>query len=153
MKISRFGIEFIKMHEGLRLKSYKCEAGINTIGFGHIHNVLDNQCISLEDAERFLTNDLAPVETMLNKEVNISLRQNHYDALCSMVFNCGVDAIKESTLLRKLNDGDIGGAALEILRWNHAGGKVSDGLTKRRHDEYMLFLFGPDPKEHAFDVV
>ncbi|WP_049012749.1 lysozyme, partial [Citrobacter freundii] len=51
-----------------------------------------------------------------------------------------IQALSTSTLLRKLNDGDVKGAADEFLRWNKAGGKVLNGLTRRREAERALFL-------------
>ncbi|EBY2991617.1 lysozyme, partial [Salmonella enterica subsp. enterica serovar Typhimurium] len=48
--------------------------------------------------------------------------------------------LSSSTLLRKLNSGDYAGAADEFLRWNKAGGKVLNGLTRRREAERALFL-------------
>lgn len=46
-----------------------------------------------------------------------------------------------STLRRLLNAGDYIGAALEFEKWNKAGGKVMNGLTRRRRGEYVPFLF------------
>jgi GH24 family phage-related lysozyme (muramidase) len=43
------------------------------------------------------------------------------------------------TLCRKLNRGDKE-AGRSLLRYNMAGGKVLNGLTKRRNDEYKLFM-------------
>ncbi|MCD9436513.1 lysozyme, partial [Klebsiella pneumoniae] len=48
--------------------------------------------------------------------------------------------LSTSTLLKKLNAGDIKGAADEFLRWNKSGGKVLNGLTRRREAERALFL-------------
>ncbi|MDB6076878.1 MAG: putative lysozyme, partial [Akkermansiaceae bacterium] len=36
--------------------------------------------------------------------------------------------------------GDRAGAAEQFLRWDHAGGKVLAGLTRRRKSERNLFL-------------
>lgn len=60
-------------------------------------------------------------------------------AMTSLAYNIGASAFAKSTLLRKFNAGDIGGAAAEFLRWNRAGGKVMRGLTNRRADEKQVF--------------
>ena len=39
-----------------------------------------------------------------------------------------------------LNDNGILDAANELLQWDHAAGKVSDGLETRREVERSLFL-------------
>lgn len=58
----------------------------------------------------------------------------------SFAYNIGSRALSTSTLLKKLNAGDIKGAADEFLRWNKAGGKILNGLTCRREAERALFL-------------
>ena len=52
----------------------------------------------------------------------------------------GVDALKNSTLLKKLNNKDYTGASNEFLKWNKANGKPLAGLTRRRNAERNLFL-------------
>ena len=42
--------------------------------------------------------------------------------------------------MRRLNAGDVQGAADQFLRWNKAGGQVLRGLTRRREAERELFL-------------
>ena len=37
MNISQKGVDFIKKHEGLRLTEYKDQAGLSTIGYGHLN--------------------------------------------------------------------------------------------------------------------
>jgi lysozyme len=68
--------------------------------------------------------------------------QAQFDALVSFSFNVGLGNLQSSTLRMKYNRGDIEGAADEFLKWNKAGGKVLNGLVKRRQDERNLFLGG-----------
>ena len=70
----------------------------------------------------------------------VELTQGQFDALVSFAYNVGSRALSTSTLLKKLNAGDIKGAADEFLRWNKSGGKVMPGLTNRRKAERALFL-------------
>jgi GH24 family phage-related lysozyme (muramidase) len=58
--------------------------------------------------------------------------------LTDFAFNLGINALKNSTLRKKVNAGDWEGAKKEILKWNKAGGKVLSGLTKRRVSESIL---------------
>ena len=64
-----------------------------------------------------------------------------FDALVSFAYNVGsgVDGLKTSTLLRKLNGKDYEGAAREFDRWVHGDGKVLPGLVTRRNKEEALF--------------
>jgi lysozyme len=76
----------------------------------------------------------------VNQLATVPLTQNQFDALCDFVFNVGAGNFEESTLLRKLNDGDYGGAASEFDRWVHSGQTVLPGLVRRRAAEKALFL-------------
>ncbi|MGB4239631.1 MAG: lysozyme [Candidatus Hydrothermia bacterium] len=140
MKTSKKGIEIIKKYEGLRLKAYKCPAGILTIGYGHTKNVKQGDTITETQAEILLIYDLIDIENCIKKNVKIPLNQNQFDALVSLCFNIGCGNFLKSTLLKKLNEGKIAEAVKEFLKWNKAGGKELAGLTKRRQEEMELFL-------------
>lgn len=140
MKINNNGLQIIKDFEGCRLTSYLCPAGVWTIGYGHTTNVKPGMCITSADAERFLRQDLVRFENGVGQLVKVSITPNQFSALVSFAFNVGVGALKNSTLLRKLNGKNYRGAADEFLRWNKANGKVLPGLTKRRIAERDLFL-------------
>lgn len=134
------GIDLIKRFEGLRLRSYLCPANVWTIGYGHTGNVTSNQIITSEQAESILKSDLQRFENAVSDAVKVPLNQNQFDALVSLAFNIGVGAFSGSTLVRMLNAANYTGAADQFLRWNRAGGRVLDGLTRRRQAERALFL-------------
>ena len=140
MRTSQKGIDLIKKFEGCRLEAYKCPAGIWTIGYGHTKGVKDGQIITQEQAEEFLREDLRIFEQTVESCVKVPLSQNQFDALVSFCYNCGSGALKTSTLLRLLNEGNYSSAADQFLRWNKAGGKVLVGLTRRREEEREMFL-------------
>ena len=140
MKTSKKGIELIKKYEGLKLKAYKCPAGVWTIGYGHTKNVKQGDTITEKQAEILLIYDLNDFENCIKKNVRIPLSQNQFDALVSLCFNIGCGNFLKSTLLKKLNEGKIAEAAKEFLKWNKADGKELAGLTKRRQEEMELFL-------------
>lgn len=139
MKISHKGIDVIKNFEGCQLVAYKCPAGVCTIGYGSTCGVTLGQKITLQEAEALLLKDLERFEENINNK-KLCLTQGQYDALVSFSFNVGIYALNRSTLLQKLKDGDINGAANEFLRWNKAGGRVLLGLVSRRKAERKLFL-------------
>lgn len=138
----------IKGFEGCRLTAYP-DPGTGgapwTIGYGWTYPV-DGKPIKLgmkidqATADRLLKTGLVSYENDVLKLVKVKLSQNQFDALVSFVYNVGSRALSTSTLLKKLNAGDIKGAADEFLRWNKAGGKVLNGLTRRREAERALFL-------------
>lgn len=140
MKTSKNGIDLIARHEGLRLKAYRCPAGILTIGYGHTGNVREGQTITEDYAKYLLASDLSTAENAVNRQ-NLNINQNQFDALVSFVFNVGSGNFLKSTLLKKIkvnpNDTLI---AAEFDRWNKAAGKVLPGLVKRRLDEAKLYF-------------
>lgn len=145
MRISKTGIDRLKQHEALRLEPYRDQAGHWTIGYGH--KLKPDEWwdrITEQKAEDLLRADLAEAEQAIADLVDVPLTQGQYDALVSFVFNVGVSAFRDSTLLRKLNTGDHAGAAAEFPRWKYVtqGGEkvVSEGLLSRREREQQLFL-------------
>ena len=143
MRVSQKGIDLIKQFEGLRLTSYKCSAGVLTIGFGHTGaDVYTGMRISEEEAEKLLWEDTESAQRYINSCVKVKLNQNEFDALVSFVFNVGNGAFYESTLLKLLNAGaDRKIVASEFGRWVKAGSDTPvPGLVRRRDYEKKLFL-------------
>lgn len=134
------GRHLIKQYEGLRLQAYLCPAGIPTIGWGHTKGVKMGCCITEQQAEEYLTEDLAPAEQVLNA-MAINFRQHQFDALVSWIFNLGRGAFLTSTLYKCIqanaNDEQI---ADQIVRWTNASGKQLIGLMKRRVAEANMFM-------------
>ncbi|HFQ7875731.1 TPA: lysozyme [Enterobacter hormaechei] len=145
MQTSEKGIALIKQFEGCKLTAYQDSVGIWTIGYGWTQPVdgkpiRAGMTIKQETAERLLKTGLVSYEIDVSRLVKVSLTQGQFDALVSFTYNLGARSLSTSTLLRKLNAGDYAGAADEFLRWNKAGGKVLNGLTRRREAERALFL-------------
>ena len=148
MNISKTGIQLVKDFEGLRLNAYKCSAGVPTIGYGSTFypdksNVKMGDILrDKEEAEVLLINTLVDYDIYVSKYTkSVKLTQYQFDALVSFAFNCGLGNLSKSTLLKKVlinpNDPNI---ALEFAKWNKAGGKVVQGLVKRRQKEAELYF-------------
>lgn len=143
MRTDKTGIDLIKGFESFSAKRYICPAGLPTIGYGHVILRGENfTTLSEADAEALLMRDLDGFERGVSLCVKTPITQNQFDALVSFAFNCGVAALKSSTLLKKLNAGDFLGAADEFLKWCKGGGKTLPGLVRRRKEERALFLKG-----------
>ena len=123
MKIGTKGLDLIKFFEGLELEAYKCPAGVWTIGYGHTKGVQDGDKISAIKANEMLASELAEYENYVNSYVTVELNQDQFDAM----------------VLQVLNAADYDGVPAQMLRWNKAGGRVLEGLTKRRQAEADLF--------------
>ena len=85
--------------------------------------------------------------TMLTKSV--VLTQNQFDALVLFAYNVGSDididttpeGLGDSALLKKvLHNPCAASIASEFMKWVHAGGKISNGLIKRRKIESNLYF-------------
>nr|DAH63102.1 MAG TPA: Lysozyme [Caudoviricetes sp.] len=145
MQTSDKGIALIKQFEGCKLTAYQDSVGVWTIGYGWTKPVdgkpiRAGMTIKQETAERLLKTGLVSYESDVSRLVKVGLTQGQFDALVSFTYNLGARSLSTSTLLRKLNAEDYAGAADEFLRWNKAGGKVLNGLTRRREAERDLFL-------------
>lgn len=143
MKISQNGIELIKLFEGCKLKSYKCPAGIWTIGWGNCSyldgsKVLMGQKISQIEADMLLLKLLPKYEATVDRNIKVSLTQNQYDALVSFCWNCG----SSESLFRLVNQKATDEVVHKWLCGHYimGGGKVLSGLVRRRKAEADLFI-------------
>ena len=87
-----------------------------------------------------MQNDLKAFEQTVNNTVKVPLNQNQFDALVSLAYNIGSTAFKNSTLVKRLNEGNYKAAANQFNVWVNAGGKRMQGLVNRRAAERTLFL-------------
>ncbi len=155
MKTSQRGIDIIKRWEGVKLVAYFCPANVPTIGIGHTRTVTRadvhaQRRITVEEAERLLSEDLATFERGVLRLCTLPPNQNQFDAFVSLAFNIGLGAFERSTALRRHNEGDFDAAAGAIEMWNKAtvNGKrvVLRGLVARRADEKALYLTPVEPE-------
>lgn len=145
MQISENGINLIKQFEGCKLTAYQDIANVWTIGYGWTQQVdgkpvTAGMTITQQKADDLLKQGVVQYENGVNTLVKVQINQNQFDALVDFTYNLGVNALKGSTLLKKLNAGDYAGAANEFPKWNKADGKEVAGLTRRREAEKSLFL-------------
>jgi lysozyme len=144
VKLNQAGIDLIKEFEGCELKPYQDVAGLWTVGVGHLIRKDEHFTeLTEEQAEDLLRRDLVEVVTDVKECVKTVINDNQFSALVSFAFNLGASALHNSTLLKKLNAGNIEGAEQEFLRWNKArvNGELVpvSGLTRRREAEAKLF--------------
>jgi lysozyme len=136
---SEAGLVLTESFEGRRLSAYQDSVGVWTIGYGHTKGVKAGDTCTAAQADKWLREDLAASVACVNRLVTATINQHQFDALVDFVFNLGCGALGGSELLRLLNAGKYGEAALQFLRWNHAGGVEVKGLTTRRKAEAALF--------------
>lgn len=164
-EINAAGLDLIKSFEGVmdgdpttvNLDPYMDPVGIWTIGWGHAIFIGDKPLkgegnrakamglylggITHAQAARLLEADV--LDTCRDVEATIapvSCTDNQFAALVSFAFNLGATALGRSTLLKHLRAGRYDKAPEEFVKWNKAGGRVLNGLTRRRQAERDLFL-------------
>ena len=147
--------KFIADREGYSENAYQDTRGVWTIGYGHTKNVKQGDKITKEDAEKFFKEDLEEHIIPLNK-VKVPLNDNQKAALASLIYNIGGTSFSNSSILKKLNEGDMEGAAeafelycKETKTVNINGENVrkkftNQGLLNRRKKEKELFLTPTD---------
>jgi lysozyme len=147
MKLDENGYKLIQGFEGLSLVPYLCKSKVATIGYGNTYYpsgkkvTMQDNPISLATA-RWMFKEIADeFAEDVDKLIKVKLTQNQYNAIVSFAFNCGISALKKSTLLKKVNiNPDDITITNEFLKWNKAGGRVLNGLTKRRTIEAKIYF-------------
>jgi len=146
MKLSEKGLEFLKEKEGVRNHVYDDGSGFLTGGIGH--KLIGQELEDYElgsfvpdcQVDEWLRNDVAVAVRCVNNWVVVDLTQTGFDMLVSLVFNIGCEAFKKSTLLRRLNRGQIKESGEEFKKWIFSNKRRTAGLTARRAEESQKFL-------------
>ena len=142
MFINERGLSLIKSFESLQLKSYVCPAGKWTLGYGHTGtDVKPNQTITTAEAEELLLKDIENFNIHIQHLITAQLNENQFSALVSFTFNVGIDNLKSSTLLKKVNSNPSNPTIKnEFLKWVYANKSILNGLVKRRTAESDLYI-------------
>lgn len=147
MKLGSKGLELIKSFEGFYSKPYLDPIGIPTIGYGATYYpnkkkvTMKDKPLTEKEASDLLKEMMTNYENDVKRLVKRELNQNQFDALVSFTYNLGSANLGKSTLLKKVNANPCDKTIKdEFLKWNKAGGKVLNGLTRRRNAEAELYF-------------
>ncbi|OTF75331.1 hypothetical protein BLA29_000467 [Euroglyphus maynei] len=88
--------------------------------------------------EKLLRQDLVGFENCVERIVP-KMDADKFAALVSFAYNLGCGSLEQSTLAKYARAHNYRGAANEFPKWCHAGGKVLQGLVRRRAAERALF--------------
>lgn len=132
----------IKPLEGIEYTPYVDVAGVLTVCYGTTgSDVIEDKVYTQSECEAFLQRDLKNIERQILPLIKHELPEPTKAALYSFTYNVGVGAFSRSTLLKKLNSGDMNGACEQLKRWVYAGGKKWKGLMTRRDIEMEVCKF------------
>jgi len=156
MQVSNAGLGLIMSFEGYhtRLQNGDCKAyldklpraalwskgykGLWTIGWGNTGpEVTEGTVWTRSYAEKKLREMVERHERAVEEVVHVPLTQNQFDALVSLSYNMGIH--KAKTLINHVNKENWDAAAKAFLLYNKAGGRVVNGLTRRRQAEKRMF--------------
>lgn len=146
MKVNSKGIQLIKTFEGCLLNAYLCPAKVWTIGYGSTQYldgkpVKPGDKITQQQAEELLIDTVNIFAEGVSKLIKVELNDNQFSALVSFAFNLGIGNLQKSALLKKVNENPNNHMIrTEFAKWNRAGGKVLNGLTRRRNAESQLYF-------------
>lgn len=138
------GLMLIGNAEGCMQYPYQCPADVLTVGIGSTEasgEKIEKRIYSLEEIAKRWERDIATAENCVNRYGNgFNMPQNAFEAMTSLTFNVGCANMKRSTLFRLANNGYKPAMCDEFRKWKYAGGKVLQGLVKRREKERELCL-------------
>lgn len=141
-------VELIADSEGLRLKAYRCPAGILTCGWGETAGIAAHTVWTKAEADSRLCGSIDEYASQVKALCTDEPTENELGAMTSLAYNIGVEAFAKSTVLKAHNRGDAQSASRAFGLWNKAriNGvlQVLAGLTARRAAEAALYLKPPD---------
>ena len=134
-------LALIKEFEGLRLKSYRCPAGVWTIGYGETRGIKPGMVWTRAQAEAALIEGVKPYAKAVAEAIgNAKTTQNQFDALTSFCYNAGPGNLRKSSMVRLHRQGKYQQAGDAFMAWTKGGGKTLPGLVRRRKHERALYL-------------
>ena len=138
--INKAGLDLVKTFEGYSEDAYLCPAGVPTIGFGFTMDVKMGDQTTREEADERLLALLDAFAEDVMDVLKVQPTANQLAAMTSLAYNIGPTAFRKSTVLRMHNLGEFEEAARAFSMWNKAGGKILNGLVRRRAAEAALYL-------------
>lgn len=142
MQPSQKIIDFIKGFEKCRLVAYMPTPNDRpTLGWGSTGpDIKLGMTWTQAQADDRFAADLAKFSAAVVALIDTSrTTQSQFDALVSFAYNCGLEALKTSTLLRMHKAGEYENARLQFARWSKQAGKTLAGLVRRRADEARIY--------------
>src|SRR5690606_23508894 len=102
---------------------------------------MKDKAISQARADSLFRATMATYEQGVDAHTRDDINQNQFDALVSFAYNLGVNALKGSTLLKKVNANPSDPAIrAEFMKWVYAAGVKLKGLERRRKAEADLYF-------------
>ena len=127
--------------EGYYPRAYRDPVGVKTICYGQtaVDGADFSKTYTKAECEKMLGVDLAKYQAQVRRCVPTVQPPHREAALVSFTYNLGGGALCR-TVGPKIAAGKVAEGCKAMLAYNHAGGRVLAGLTRRRQAEYKLCL-------------
>lgn len=125
--------------EGREHDPYQDVVGVWTVCDGHTgSDIIPGKRYTDKECDALTRADLTRIARQVDSHIRVPVSETQRAAIYSFAYNVGATATINSTLLKKLNARDYGGACAELKRWVYAGGQKWKGLMNRRDVEYEV---------------
>lgn len=157
-KVSSKAVALLKGIEKVATKPYDDQTALDitewvkgaTIGYGHLISKSEwpkfKNGISEEEALELFQSDLAPFVKAVQSTIKTEIKKNEFDALIILIFNIGITAFKNSSVLKLINNPSTKTPykSLELAwkAWNKSNHKINKGLINRRNAEWNVYSKG-----------
>ena len=138
-----------KMDKQGNFLAYLCPAGVPTIAYGITFDEYNNpiKLGAVWSQERARKHESTILDTFLAGLLKaspalITEPSARVSAILSWVYNLGLSNYNKSTFKKKIDSKDWINSAIECRKWTRAGGKILNGLVKRREKESLVILLG-----------
>jgi len=122
-------------YEGLSLKEYPDIGRVPTICYGETRGVQPGDVATKAQCDKRLSERLVEFNQGVDSCVTADLPNKRRASFVSLSYNIGVSAFCKSTVVRRINAGDVAGACEAVMMWDKVKGKHVQGLTNRRKRE------------------
>ncbi len=145
MRVNQPTLDLIKRFEGFVPDAYRDSVGVWTIGFGTTAAAgvgivpKPGMKVTQAEAEEYLRRAVEKFADQIEPGFTRNPNENEFGAFVSLAYNVGPGAVLKSTALRRWNAGDLEGVEAGFRMFNKAGGRVLNGLIRRREAEVDLF--------------
>jgi|SaaInlV_100m_DNA_2_1039680.scaffolds.fasta_scaffold02085_7 lysozyme len=151
--LTQNGWDSIRDEEKLRLYPYDIGDGKITVGWGHAEDITTSKYkignkISKEEAQKLLKDDLTLAADAVRqvfvewkeKDIDVEITQDMFDALVSITFNIGVGGMRNSDFIQDLKKGDYKACANSMRIHKSNLFEKFPGLETRRGREADIYL-------------
>jgi lysozyme len=138
-------LALVHFFEGVSFTAYQDVGGVWTICNGHTGNVRRGQVATQAECDAIEHDDTVAAQRVVRQLVAVPLPTSREAALTDFVVNLGAGTFAKSSVLRKLNTGDVAGACAAISLYHYVGkldchlaSSNCPGIVTRRNVERWL---------------